>query len=99
MAAVEALAAARPIIATETGGTPEVVLDGQTGLLVQPNDSAALAAAMHRVLSDPALARRLGTNGRRFVEQHFDVRVQIERTMALYRELTTRETRRSAETA
>jgi glycosyltransferase involved in cell wall biosynthesis len=99
LAAVEALAAARPIIATETGGTPEVVLDGQTGLLVQPNDSAALAAAMHRVLSDPALARRLGTNGRRFVEQHFDVRVQIERTMALYRELTTRETRRSAETA
>lgn len=99
LAAVEALAAARPIIATETGGTPEVVLNGQTGLLVQPNDSVALAAAIHRVLSDPALARRLGTNGRRFVEQHFDVRVQIERTMALYRELTTRETRRSAEMA
>jgi glycosyltransferase involved in cell wall biosynthesis len=99
LAAVEAHAAARPIVATETGGIPEVVVNGQTGLLVPPNDSAALAEAMHRVLSDPVLALRLGTNGRRFVEQHFDVRVQIERTMALYRELTSRETVRPAETA
>lgn len=99
LAAVEALAAARPIVATETGGTPEVVLNGQTGLLIPPNDSSALAEAIHRVLGDPPLARRLGTNGRLFVERHFDVRVQIERTMALYRELTSRETARSAETA
>jgi glycosyltransferase involved in cell wall biosynthesis len=99
LAAVEALAAARPIIATETGGTPEVVLNGQTGLLVPPNDSAALAEAMDRVLSDPALALRLGRNGRLFVEQHFDVHVQIERTMALYRELTNTKTARLAETS
>jgi glycosyltransferase involved in cell wall biosynthesis len=96
LAAIEALAAARPVVATETGGIPEIVLNGQTGLLIPPRDSAALAEAMHRVLSDPDLALRLGTNGRLFVEQHFDVRVQIERTMALYRDLTSRETTRSA---
>ncbi len=99
LAAVEALAAARPIVATAVGGTPEVVLDGQTGLLIAPNDSAALAEAMHRLLSDPGLALRLGTNGRLFVERHFDVRLQIERTMALYRDLTSIATTRSAEMA
>jgi len=96
LAAVEALAAARPIVATDTGGIPEVILNGQTGLLIPPYDSAALAEAMHRVLNDAALALRLGTNGRLFVEQHFDVRVQIEDTMALYRDLTSRATTRSA---
>lgn len=99
LAAVEALAAARPIVATAVGGTPEVVLDGQTGLLIAPNDSAALAEAMHRLLTDPALALRLGTNGRLFAERHFDVRLQIERTMALYRDLTSIATTRSAEMA
>jgi glycosyltransferase involved in cell wall biosynthesis len=92
LAVVEALATARPVVATNTGGTPEIVHDGQTGLLIRPSDSAALAAAMDRVLSDPALALQLGTNGRLFVEQHFDVRVQIERTMALYSELIPRPT-------
>lgn len=92
LVAVEALAAARPIVATATGGTPEVVIDDQTGLLVPPQDPSALADAMHRVLTDQELACRLGANGRRFVEQHFDVRMQIERTMTLYRDLTSRDT-------
>jgi glycosyltransferase involved in cell wall biosynthesis len=91
LVAVETLAAARPIVATATGGTPEVVIDGQTGLLVPPNDPSALAQAIRRVLGDQGLASRLGTNGRLFVEQHFDVRMQIERTMALYRDLTSRD--------
>ena len=90
LAAVEALAAARPIVATEVGGTPEVVQNDQTGLLVPPGNPAALAEAMDRVLSDPGLALRLGTSGRTFVERHFDVRTQVERTVALYRDLTMR---------
>jgi glycosyltransferase involved in cell wall biosynthesis len=97
LAAVEALAAARPIVATEVGGTPEVVLNDQTGLLVPPNDSAALAQAIHRVLSNPPLARRLGTSGRRFVERHFDVRLQIDRTMGLYAEMIGKAAMPSAE--
>jgi glycosyltransferase involved in cell wall biosynthesis len=88
LAAVEALAAARPIVATAVGGTPEVVLNDQTGLLIPPGNPAALAEAMDRVLSDRSLALRLGTSGRTFVERHFDVRTQVERTVALYRDLT-----------
>lgn len=99
LAAVEALATARPIVATEVGGTSEVVLNGETGLLIPPRDPAALATAMHRILSDPALALRLGANGRRFVEQHFDVRMQIQRTMALYGDLINRTDTRSLLTA
>jgi glycosyltransferase involved in cell wall biosynthesis len=88
LAAIEALAAARPIVASDTGGVPEVVVDGETGLLIPTGDAGALAQAMHRLLVDPGLALRLGTNGRRFVERHFDLRGQIESTMALYRHLT-----------
>jgi glycosyltransferase involved in cell wall biosynthesis len=88
LAAVEALASARPVVATQVGGIPEIVLDGETGLLVPPNDSAALAAAIDRILDDPTFGVRLGINGRCFVEQHFDVRLQIERTMTLYGKLT-----------
>jgi glycosyltransferase involved in cell wall biosynthesis len=88
LAAVEALATARPIVATEVGGTAEVVVNGETGVLIPPGDPVALAEAMLRILSDPVLALRLGMNGRRFVEQHFDVRVQVQRTMALYGDLT-----------
>ncbi len=90
LAAIEAFAAARPIVATPVGGTPEIVLDGQTGLLIPSGNPAALAEAMDRLLSDPGLALRLGTNGRTLVEQHFDVRAQIEQTVALYRDLTMR---------
>ncbi len=87
LAAVEALASARPLIATRVGGIPEIVIDGQTGLLVPPNDPAALAQAIDRVLGNPNLGTYLGMNGRRFVEQHFDVRLQTARTVTLYREL------------
>jgi len=90
LAAVEALAAACPIVASAVGGTPEVVLDGETGLLVPSGNPAALAAAIDRLLSDRSLALRLGMNGRTFVERHFDVRMQVEQTIALYRDLTMR---------
>lgn len=88
LAAIEALATARPIVATTAGGIPEVVINGETGVLIPPQNPAALAEAIDCVLRDPALALRFGTKGRLFVEQHFDVRVQVERTMELYRSLT-----------
>ncbi len=87
LVAIEALGAARPMVATEVDGTPEIIIDGQTGLLVPPGDSAALAAAIERLLNDAALAASLGANGRSFVERYFDIRMQVERTAALYREL------------
>src|SRR5206468_1411959 len=58
-AAVEALAVGTPVVATAVGGVPEVVHDGENGLLVPPNDPIALAAALRRVVSEPGLRDRL----------------------------------------
>lgn len=67
---LEAWRAGAPVVATTRGGPPEFVEDGQTGLLVDPTDTAALAAAVARVLDDAVLARRLGAAGRREVEAY-----------------------------
>lgn len=84
---VEAMAAGRPVVATRVGGVPEVVADGETGILVPPEDPAALAAAIRRVLGDPALAARMGQAGRERVRQHFSAERMAEQTAALYAEL------------
>ncbi len=73
---------ARPIVATRVGGIPEVVLDGETGLLVPPDDAAALAAALSRLADDPALRARLGAAGRARAEGVFSAqRMAAEFTM------------------
>jgi glycosyltransferase involved in cell wall biosynthesis len=66
---LEAMASGLPIVATRVGGIPEVVADRETALLVPPGAPAELAAAMEKVLTDPDLARRLGSEGRRRVER------------------------------
>jgi len=71
VAAVEASACGLPVIASRVGGLPEVVLDGQTGLLVPPGDINALAAAMARLLSEPELRAQMGRAGRQFVLEHY----------------------------
>ncbi len=68
---LEALAAGRPVVATDVPGTRDLLTDGETGLLVPPDDPAALARAIERVLSEPALAGRLVRAGRALVgDQH-----------------------------
>jgi glycosyltransferase involved in cell wall biosynthesis len=61
---LEASARSRPVVASRVGGIPELVEDGETGLLVQPEDPAALAAAVLRILDDPAAAAEMGRRGR-----------------------------------
>lgn len=61
---LEASACERPVIGARSGGVPEAIRDGETGLLVPPSDPSALAAAVVRILEDPALARKLGAGGR-----------------------------------
>jgi len=73
LALLEAMAAGKPVIATAVGGTPEVVTDGDNGLLIPPRDAGSLAAALTRLLSDPALAQRLGANARAHVREHFSL--------------------------
>src|SRR5581483_8292572 len=84
---LEAGAARLPVIATRDGGTPEVIVDGESGLFVPHEAPAAVAAALERVLCDPALAARLGTNLRRIVEEHYAAKVVARRWEALFDEL------------
>jgi glycosyltransferase involved in cell wall biosynthesis len=86
--AIEAMACGVPVVATTGGALPEVVgASGETGLLVPPDDPPALAAAIGRLLDDPALRARLGAAGRARVLQRFTWRVTAEGTAACYREL------------
>jgi glycosyltransferase involved in cell wall biosynthesis len=69
--ALEAMAAAAPLVATNVGGLPQAIEEGVTGRLVQEKDSAALAAAIGALIADPARARALGDAARRRVERDF----------------------------
>jgi glycosyltransferase involved in cell wall biosynthesis len=73
LALLEAMAAGLPVIASRVGGLPEVVTDGDTGLLIPPQDPEALAAALARLLDEPAWAKKLGENARRQVEENFSL--------------------------
>jgi len=82
--AIECLAAGKPMVATSVDGTPEVVVNEKTGLTVPPGNADHLAAAICRFLREPELRRRLGTAGRRWVEEHFSLERQIFKTQELY---------------
>jgi glycosyltransferase involved in cell wall biosynthesis len=81
---LEAMACGRPVVASTAGGAPEAVTDGETGLLVPPDDVAAVARAIDRLLADPALRRRMGEAGRRRVEEYFAMDRYIDRVLAVY---------------
>lgn len=84
--AVEAMACATPLVATTAGALPEVVgPDGETAVHVPPGDPEALAAAVGRLLDDPALATRIGQAGRDRVVELYTWRAVAERTVAWYR--------------
>jgi glycosyltransferase involved in cell wall biosynthesis len=73
-----------PVVATRVSGIPELVIDGRTGLLVDSNDPAALAAAMVRLLQDRGLARRLAAEGRQLVVSEFNSRRSAARMLELF---------------
>jgi L-malate glycosyltransferase len=86
LVAIEALAAQTPVVATAVDGTPEVVVDGQTGLTVAAGDPRALAEAITCLLREPQRARQLGRAGRHWVEQRFSQQRQVRLTEELYLE-------------
>ena len=81
---LEAMACATPVVASAVGGIPEVVVDGETGLLVRPGDPEALADALARLLADPGRGAAMGRAGRRRVEELFAWERIAERTLATY---------------
>jgi glycosyltransferase involved in cell wall biosynthesis len=81
---LEAMATSRAVLATEVSAVPEVVVDGRTGLLVAPSQSAPLAAAMLRLAADPELCARLGTAGHARVIERFALARMVEETLAVY---------------
>jgi starch synthase len=84
---LEAMACGAAVVASRVGGIPEVVADGETGLLVPPDDPDALADALNAVLRDPDLAAVMGTRGRVRAAVEFDWTEIAAQTAALYREL------------
>jgi glycosyltransferase involved in cell wall biosynthesis len=87
LVAIESLAAGKPVVATAVDGTPEVVVDGETGLTVPPGDARALARAICHLLGDANARCRLGSAGRRWAEKEFSARVQITSTENLYQQV------------
>ncbi|MBX5475180.1 MAG: glycosyltransferase family 4 protein [Thermoleophilia bacterium] len=85
LAAAEAMAFGRPVVAAAGGALLELVADGETGLLVPPRDAAALRAAVERLLADPELRVRLGSAARERARERFGWEAVIERTLAVYR--------------
>lgn len=84
---IEAGAMAKPVVASRIGGVVEVVEHNQMGLLVAPNDPAALADSIITVLNDAGLAARLGEAGYRQALQRFDSRVNVAQTLDVYKQL------------
>jgi glycosyltransferase involved in cell wall biosynthesis len=82
---LHAMALALPVVATDVGGTSEIVVDEKTGLLVRPEDPRALALGIDRIFADPDLGKRLGEAGRaRLFERGFTKKAMIENTREIY---------------
>jgi glycosyltransferase involved in cell wall biosynthesis len=86
-AVVEAMAAGRPVVATDVGGVRDAVTDGVTGLLVPDDDDAAFAGALERLRDEDGLAAALGRAGRREAENRFSEEVVLNQLIALYQEM------------
>jgi glycosyltransferase involved in cell wall biosynthesis len=87
MPVAETMASGVPVVASRVGGLPELVIDGTTGLLVDPDNPAALSQAILRILDDRASAQAMGRAGRRRAEKLFAWEKIVETLLALYKEL------------
>jgi glycosyltransferase involved in cell wall biosynthesis len=88
--ALEALAAGKPLVATDIPGCREAVIDNVTGFLVPPRDPSALAAALAKLIDDPALRARMGQAARLYAEQNFADAIICQKTLLVYGRLAPR---------
>ena len=87
---LESMAAGAPTVATRVGGTPEALIDGRTGLLVEPGDPRAIADAVSRLLRDEVMAARLGHGARALIEDRYSMSRMVNATEDLYSDLLAR---------
>ena len=90
---LEAMACQRPIVASEVGGVPEAIVDGESGLLFRPGNSDAIADGVLRLLHNPDLAQRLGHQARLRVENEFRARNKVTEVEQMYSEFMAERTR------
>jgi glycosyltransferase involved in cell wall biosynthesis len=81
---LEAMASGVPVVATRVGGNPELVAEGETGLLVPPEDPVAMAEAIRTYLDRPDLLKAHGQAGRKRVEQNFSIEKMVNGYLAVY---------------
>lgn len=86
-AILEAMSAGTPVVATAVGGVPELIKDNDTGILVSPGDSEALASGLQEVLGDPEFSGRIGAAGQDWVRAHFSSAKQRNSLVTIYREV------------
>jgi glycosyltransferase involved in cell wall biosynthesis len=84
---LEYMAAGKPVVATAVGGAPEVIIEGETGFIVSPDDERAMADRIISLLNDPKRASAMGLKGRAIVDQGFSCDAQLKRTEVLYEQL------------
>ncbi|MEQ1606051.1 MAG: glycosyltransferase family 4 protein [Pyrinomonadaceae bacterium] len=83
---MEAMGVGLPVVATNVGGASEVIVSGENGVLIEPNDVAAISNEVIRLSRDPELRQRLGTAARKTVTENFTAAQMVERQFALYQE-------------
>jgi glycogen synthase len=84
---MEAMAAGLVVIGTTTGGTGELLVEGETALTFAPGDAPGLARQIERLLDDPALVTRLAKNGRRWIENRFSFSRMVDEIEAVLQEM------------
>jgi glycosyltransferase involved in cell wall biosynthesis len=93
MVNLDAMASSKPIVGTCFGGTPEVVKDGETGLIVNPFDTVRYAEALIRLLRDPDLRQRMGTAGQQRLTEQFTLKTQVQNMLTLYQRVVSSATK------
>lgn len=83
----EAMACGKPVVGTNVGGIPDQIIDGYNGFLVKPKDHIELSEKILLCINDSKMARRMGANGRKIVEDKFNIEKRIDRIISLYKRL------------
>ena len=86
-AVIDALALGKPVVATNSGGIPEIIQDGETGRLVAPANPAALAEGIIELLSNPERAKRMASRGQELVRQNFSVEAMVDKNIEVYQQV------------